>query len=504
VTSRDDTGSTNTSVNLTEVSRPWFSYPNALFTMGQDQQQLAPVVRGGSGTKDFSVSGTLPDGVTFDRVTGTFTGPAPSAWNFRATQITAGSSHTCALTTSGGVKCWGSGFDGQLGNGATSDQSTPVDVLAAGENPGGTALSGITQIAAGAQHTCALTTSGGVQCWGYGFRGQLGNGARSDQSTPVDVLATGGSGNLSGVAQITAGGFHTCALTTSGGVKCWGGGTSGQLGNRATPTEQSTPVNVVAAGGSGTLSDVTQITGGLTHTCALTTTRGVKCWGRGADGQLGNGATSGHSTPVDVVASGGFGTLSNATQITAGDSHTCALTTTRGVKCWGYGDDGQLGNGATSNQSTPVDVATYVGNGLLSGVAQITAGGYHTCALATSGGVKCWGRGTNGQLGNDATPNPQSTPVDVVAAGGGGALSDGNQITAGFLHTCALTTSGGVQCWGRGAVGQLGNGANPTTRTTPVDVTRSGEQPGFPAVLSVTVTDDTGSWTLGRVVLGTQ
>ena len=196
-----------------------------------------------------------------------------------------------------------------------------------------------------------------------------------------------------------------------------------------------------------------------------------------------------------------------ATQIASGGYHTCALITSGGVTCWGRGADGQLGNGATSSQSTPVDVLATgenPGGAALSGVAQITAGGYHTCALATSGGVKCWGRGTNGQLGNDATPNPQSTPVDVVAAGGGGALSDGNQITAGFLHTCALTTSGGVQCWGRGAVGQRGNGANPTTRTTPVDVTRSGEQPGFPAVLSVTVTDDTGSWNLGRVVLGTK
>ena len=209
---------------------------------------------------------------------------------------------------------------------------------------------------------------------------------------------------------------------------------------------------------------------------------------------------------MDVLATGGSGTLSGVAQITAGGFHTCALTTFGGVKCWGYGDDGQLGNGATSSQSTPVDVLATgenPGGAALSGVAQITAGGAHTCALTTSGGVTCWGMGVSGQLGNGATSD-QSTPVDVVAAGGGGALSDVNQITAGGFHTCALTTSGGVQCWGRGAVGQLGNGDTPFARTTPVDVTRSGEQPGFPAVLSVTVTDDTGSWTLGRVVLGTK
>ena len=203
VTSTDDTGSTNTSVNLTEVSKPWFSYPNALFTMGQDQQQFVPVARGGSGTKEFSVSGTLPDGVTFNQATGTFTGPAASAWNFRATQITAGNSHTCALITSGGVKCWGAGGNGQLGNGATSGpQRTPVDVVATGG--GGGTLSGVTQIAAGGYHTCALTTSGGVKCWGSGTYGQLGNGDTPfAQTTPVDVTKSGEQPGFPAVLSVT-------------------------------------------------------------------------------------------------------------------------------------------------------------------------------------------------------------------------------------------------------------------------------------------------------------
>jgi alpha-tubulin suppressor-like RCC1 family protein len=198
-----------------------------------------------------------------------------------------------------------------------------------------------------------------------------------------------------------------------------------------------------------------------------------------------------------------------ATQVATGDSHTCALTTSRGVKCWGKGDSGQLGNGATpGTQSTPVDVVATgqsQGGTPLSGVTQITAGGYHTCALTTSGGVKCWGSGFNGRLGNGATSS-QSTPVDVVATGqsqGGTPLPGITQITAGGYHTCALTTSGGVKCWGYGTYGQLGNGAT-SNQSTPVDVTRSGEQPDFPAALTVTVTDDTGSWTLGRVVLGTK
>jgi alpha-tubulin suppressor-like RCC1 family protein len=436
-------------------------------------------------------------------------------------QIAAGATHTCALTTFGGVKCWGDGNVGRLGNGATSDQSTPVDVLATG---GGTALSGVTQIAAGVSHTCALTTSGGVTCWGLGGGGQLGNGATpGTQSTPVDVVATGqGQGGiaLSGVTQIAAGGAHTCALTTSGGVKCWGLGSSGQLGNSATPATQTTPVDVVATGGSGgTLSGVTQITAGSTHTCALTTSGGVKCWGLGSSGQLGNGATPAtQTTPVDVcVTATTPGTcdgtpLRGISQIAAGATHTCALTTSGGVTCWGYGGYGQLGTGATHPQSTPVDVCVTVttpgtcDGTPLRGISQIAAGGYHTCALTTSGGVKCWGYGADGQLGNGATPPDQRIPVDVVATGqgpGGAALSGISQIAAGGNHTCALTTSGGVTCWGYGDFGQLGNGAG-SRQSTPVDVLKSGEQSDFPAALTVTVTDDTGSWTLGRVVLGTK
>ena len=511
VTATDGTGSTTTSVNLTEVSKPWFSYPNVLFTTGLDHQQLAPVARGGSGTKEFSVSGTLPGGVTFDRATGAFIGPA-AGWNFKATQVAAGRTHTCALTTSLGVKCWGNGAYGQLGNGATpGTQSTPVDVVATGQPPGGTALSGITQIAAGDSHTCALTTSQSVKCWGYG--GELGDGGVTDQSTPVNVVATGegeGGAALSGITQISTGGTDTCVLTNSGGVKCWGVGASGQLGNGDT-SERLTPVDVVAATGSGPLSNVTQIAAGTFHTCALTGSRGVKCWGDGTYGQLGNGATPvTQSTPVDVVATGegpGGAALSDVTQITAGNDHTCALTLSGGVKCWG--DGGGLGNGATSGrQSTPVDVVATgegLGGAALSGITQIAAGQLHTCALTTSERVKCWGYNAHGELGSGVSPLAQSTPVDVVATGqsqNGTALSGISQIAAGSFHACAVTTSQGVKCWGDGGDGQLGNDATPNPQSTPVDVTGSGPLVGYPAVLSVTVTDDIGSWTLGRVVVG--
>ena len=518
------------------------SYLTQRFISGSAGTVLSPTTTGGSGATRFSVSGTLPTGVVFDQATGTFAGPSASAWNFRATQIAAGGAHTCALTTSGGVKCWGLGSSGQLGNSATpATQTTPVDVVATGGS-GGT-LSGVTQITAGSTHTCALTTSGGVTCWGLGSSGQLGNGATpATQTTPVDVTGSGAQIGFPAALTVTAtddtGSTNTSvnltevskpwfsypdALFTMGRdqqqlapVVRGGSGTkdfsvSGTL-PRGVTFDQATGTFTGPAASAWNFR-ATKIAAGGTHACALTTSGGVKCWGNGGDGQLGNGARPAtQTTPVDVVATGGSGTLSGVTQITAGGYHTCVLTTSRGVKCWGAGDYGQLGNGAVSRQSTPVDVcvtATTPGtcDGTpLRGISQIAAGGYHTCALTTSGGVKCWGLGVDGQLGNGATPPDQRIPVDVVATGqgpGGAALSGISQIAAGDSHTCALTASEVVKCWGYGANGQLGNDAT-SNQSTPVDVLKSGEQSDFPAALTVTVTDDTGSWTLGRVVLGTK
>ncbi|MEM7535086.1 MAG: tandem-95 repeat protein [Chloroflexota bacterium] len=355
--------------------------------------------------------------------------------------LATGMDHTCAVTASGGIQCWGDATDGALGNGSTSgNQTTPVDVT--------NLSSGAQMVKAGDSFTCALTDLGGVQCWGRNDRGQLGNGSTTNQATPVDV-----SSLTSGVIGLALGQDHACALTSGGAVKCWGDNQEGQLGNDTTSTSPNTSVQnvfglssgvtMIAAGsnhtcalmdddsvecwgdnehgqlGDGTVateivpesviglgagSGVTALSAGGSHTCALLNTGGVKCWGSNSHGQLGDGSTAPQNTPIDVPT-----LTSGVKNITTGASHTCALLTDGTVKCWGSNTDGQLGNGDTVNQSTPVDVI-----GLADDVNGIAAShvGNQTCALLDTGGIQCWGNNDNGQLGNGSTTDT-STPATI-------------------------------------------------------------------------------------------
>ena len=426
-------------------------------------------------TVDFNASSVTDTTLTFQAIYGNVTVPSNLITNTTAQPpqslgIDLGDNYSCALTISEGVKCWGDGANGRLGNGATGDKTTPVDVHTSvtDTNP----LSGIAAISAGNLHACVLTTNEGVKCWGQGTNGRLGNGTASGHSsTPVDVHTSGTDSNpLSGIAAISTGNLHACALTISEGVKCWGAGANGRLGNGATG-EKTTPVDVHTSGtDSNPLSGIAAISIGGFHSCALTTDK-VKCWGYGGHGQLGNGDSGEKTTPVDVHTSvTDTNPLSSIKSISSGSLHTCALTTGNKVKCWGYGGNGQLGNGAKSNENTPVDVHTSgTDTNPLSDIAAISSGKYHTCALTTSEGVKCWGQGTSGKLGNGATSD-KTTPVDVhTSVTDSNPLSGIAAISAGGDHTCALTISEGVKCWGKGTSGELGNGAK-STKTTPVDV----------------------------------
>ena len=336
------------------------------------------------------------------------------------------------MTRTSGVRCWGYNYYGQLGDGTTTDRYNP---------PSSDVLTGVSQIAAGYLHTCAVMSgTHGVRCWGYNGYGQLGDGTTNNLSSPPsnDVLT--------GVLQIAAGYGHTCVLMSDTyGVRCWGYNAYGQLGDGTTNNLFTPPSNDVLTG-------VLQIGVGDSHTCALMSeANGVRCWGYNDYGQLGDGSTTILSIPP------GRDILTGVSRIAVGYFHTCALMSgTYGVRCWGVNGNGQLGDGTTNSVYSPPS------SDILTGVKQIAAGEYHTCVLMSgTGGVRCWGDNEYGQLGDGSTSGLESPPSNDV-------LTKVSQIAAGESYTCVLMSgTGGVQCWGQNDYGQLGDGSTTNLQSPP-------------------------------------
>lgn len=349
------------------------------------------------------------------------------------TQISAGENHTCALLDSGAVHCWGGNERGQLGNGASgSGTQSPEPVCV--QN-----VSTAAHIAAGREHNCAALKDGAVRCWGYNFRGQLGNGLTAPSPTPVTVVG------VSNAVEVRVSSFHACARLTDGSVRCWGRGTGGASGQDSY-THSILPVNLLGFGPGGPAS---QLALGAEHTCLLSQARQVFCTGRNDFGQI-SGTDISRARMSSVP-------ISNVDDIAVGAYHSCARSGGT-VSCWGDNSQGQLGDGTLGGtRNSP---------GLVLGISDaiaIAAGRHHTCALLAPGNVvslssvKCWGNNSTGQLGDDNSGGVSPTPVTVANLGGGGATA--RVIAAGYQHSCARLTDHTVQCWGGNSYGALGDGS---------------------------------------------
>lgn len=298
-------------------------------------------------------------------------------------QVSAGWVHTCAVTTTGKALCWGGNYSGQLGNGITGNQLSPVGVAGL--------ATGVRFVSAGADHSCALLENGTVRCWGQNDYGELGDGSTTDRATPVQVSS------LTNVAKISTGERHSCALTGTGAVWCWGVNTYGQLGD-GTQTARNVPVLV-----SGLGSGVADISTGGYHTCAVLTSGMVRCWGSNQFGQLGDTSTSIRTIPAAVT-----GLDANMVSIGASQQHTCALTNSGSAYCWGSNSDYRLGRGPTTNAPAAAPVRNLTAN-----VIAISTGLGHTCAVMANQTARCWGDNRLSQLGDGGTSD-QSSPVTVV------------------------------------------------------------------------------------------
>ncbi|MEO7325908.1 MAG: hypothetical protein ABIW82_13875 [Dokdonella sp.] len=348
------------------------------------------------------------------------------------TQISAGKSHTCAVDALGGVECWGWGRYGQVGNGSDTARSVP------------TSVSGIssfaTRVRAGSYHSCAIV-GGGVQCWGLNGSGQLGDGSTDIAYVPVPVV-----GLDQNVSDVASGGMSSCAIV-AGSAMCWGDNTFGELGNGSISTMPSLVPQQV----TGLTSGVTSVTLADTFACAVVN-GGAKCWGRNDEGELGNGNTTSSSTPVDVV-----GLSSGVSAVSAHGKVACAIAN-GGVKCWGTGYYGELGDGNSISSSTPVDVT-----GLSRGVSEISAGDAFVCALRRTTAVLCWGGNGYGSLGYGGY---QGSLIPVSAAIVGPGL---HSLTTGGGQACVIV-QGQAHCWGYNVNGQLGLGTSSESTDVPVNV----------------------------------
>lgn len=349
-------------------------------------------------------------------------------------RVAASSGSNCLQMATGALKCWGSNTNGLLADGSAATQSA-VPVTA-------TKLSGTFIDVAGGYsgHMCALRDDRTVWCWGLGSSGQLGNGFNSTSRDPVQVS------NLTNVQSIIAGYRHTCATKTDGSMWCWGEGTAvgyGQTGNKNVPTQ------VI-----GMESGVIGMAAGNAYSCAAKSDGSVKCWGSNGNGRLGNNSTVNSPSPVDVSG------LTNVIAMTGGYDHTCATKSDRTVWCWGSRQLGQIGDGnnTSGDQLTPVQVAG------LTDAYVLSTGDHHNCAVKLDRTVWCWGRNSDGQIG-DGTKANATTPKQVLN------IDNASSVTAiGYNHTCATKNDGSAWCWGNNSSGQLGNNQLGTPSLVPVRV----------------------------------
>lgn len=330
-------------------------------------------------------------------------------------------------------------------------------------------VNGLKQIVAGDAHTCVLTGQGRVRCWGDNQHGQLGYGNATDVGdAPTRLPHTAGDVPLPVIdpaIQLVAGNNHTCALLQSGLIYCWGFNLYGQLGysrkDNLADGEPVTSFGYVSLGGIAT-----KIAAGGDHTCAIMQAGALRCWGRNDDGQLGRGNKA-HIGDDETVYSAGnvdLGTGIAVKDLALGGSHTCALLTTGAVRCWGNGSDGALGYGNAADIGDAGPISNLQNVSLTGAVRKLVAGERHTCALTEAGTLRCWGRHEYGQLGQTVLPSgnvnwgdaPNELPSTLS-----GDINIGSQVTdvtAGDAHTCALSSAGQLKCWGSSVFGQAGYG----------------------------------------------
>jgi alpha-tubulin suppressor-like RCC1 family protein len=337
-----------------------------------------------------------------------------------------------ASIVQGGIWTWGYGAQGQIGDNARVNRSSPVQVGA---------LTDWVDVAMSSEHTGGIRSNGTLWMWGSGYFGQLGIDLHyAFRSSPVQV------GALTNWSQVSTGTQFSAAIKTTGSLYMWGRGTFGRLGNSNT-TYRSSPVQV------GVSTDWAQVSTAFQHSSAVKTNGTLWTWGLGTLGRLGHNDTISRSSPVQV------GALSNWAQVSAGSRSAAATKTDGTLWTWGYGLNGRLG----LNISRFIDVSSPTQVGTLTNWAQVVSGAECCIAIKTDGTIWGWGANGQGQLGI-GNGLDVSSPVQI------GALTNWAQPASGSQHSAAIKTDGTLWTWGNSSGGQTGQNFRIPNLSSPVQV----------------------------------
>ncbi len=353
--------------------------------------------------------------------------PAPGA-----RPIAAGFNSTCTVTPAGGVKCWGAGLAGNLGDGSTVERDTPVDVVG---------LGGIVAVSISGGHSCALSADGDAWCWGSNTYGELGDGSTTRSSTPVATRLPGPA------SEIVAGGGYTCAVVNRA-LYCWGRGSKGLLGLGSQANAQNPTLVPDFAFG------VETVAASNTHTCAVKD-GDLFCWGENGSGQLGNPDVMSLSTtpvPVNLPAHVHDLDLKNFASLAVDDTG----------RVWAWGEAYVNGTFFSPADEPLLDTSTVGGDRIA-----LSATG-SACMLTTAGAIQCWGGSYYGELGDGLPGHVAAAPQPVP-----GLESGATSIAFGQYHACA-TVNGSVRCWGMNDEGQIGSSSVPVGQISRSPVTPDG------------------------------
>ncbi|QVK16776.1 DUF5011 domain-containing protein [Mycoplasmatota bacterium] len=381
------------------------------------------------------------------------------------TKVSLGDYHSSAITSEGRIFTWGANSNGQLGDGTTISRNTPTEItIGVGET--------IKEVSLGSNHSSAITSEGKLYTWGWNNFGQLGDGTTANRYTPTEI--TIGVGET--ITEVSLGCFHSSAITSEGKIFTWGNNEYGQLGDgttddRYTPTEITSNFNLEVG------ETITKVSLGYYHSSAITSEGRMFTWGRNNDSQLGDGTTTNKSNPTEITSNfNNLGDGETITKVSLGNNSS-AITSEGRIYTWGYNGYGQLGDGTTTSRNTPTEITSKFNLGVGETIQELSLGCHHSSAITSEGKIFTWGRNNDSQLGDGTTTN-KSTPTeitsnfnDVVVEKIYLPISETIQkLSLGTYHSLAITSEGRIFTWGFNDYGQLGDGTT-TARNTPTEIT---------------------------------